>query len=143
MALYGKVSGGRGSIAIVCSPHRPDDAPEPHEEHRRCQVDGLVGLLAVTLSGLARAEEREMGVLEVELHEVGHSELFVLAQVESALERLGGVLSAVTSDVDDTGRLERTVRLLVHGSGAREQMEVSTCRLCDLGHAADLRLDLG
>jgi hypothetical protein len=52
------------------SPHGTDDAPETAEEHRRRQVDDLVWGPFIALGRLTRAQKREYGMRQVQIHDV-------------------------------------------------------------------------
>jgi hypothetical protein len=124
---------------VGCLPHGPDDALEPDEQHGGRQMDGLVGLLSISLGRLACAEKRQICMLEVEFHEVGYGERPIAAKVERALKRVDSILGAVTRNMDDARRLESGGHLLVRGPTLREHRVVSANAQCEPGHEVDLR----
>jgi hypothetical protein len=74
-------------------------------QHRRRDMHDLVRLLCVALGCLARREIREPGLIEVELHQLGHCQLPV-AEMEAAFECVCLILGSMTREVNKVGVLD-------------------------------------
>jgi hypothetical protein len=85
---------------VACHlPHRADDAAEAAEQHRGSEVHGLVRLLSVSLSRLARAQERQHRLWQIEIHQSRDGKSAVM-ESEARLERVL-MLMAMAGEVKD------------------------------------------
>jgi hypothetical protein len=123
------------------SPHRSHDALEPDEQHRCREVDRLSRLVMVALGRLARTEEREKRALKVELHEVGHGQHVIIAEMERALEWLTGVLQPVACDVYQICGRKRCRRLRGLGHGLGQGCVQDSSLLNDRAYVLRFHLD--
>jgi hypothetical protein len=83
-------------------PHSPNDASEATKQHRRCQVDSLIGRVPVTLGSLTSAQDSEHSVWQVQVHDVLDCEVAVL-QNEGAVEWVGS-MNPMTGEMKNVSR---------------------------------------
>lgn len=81
-----------------CLPHVTYNALEAHEQHRGGKVYGLIWLLLVALSRLARTQESKKSVGKSERHESRNCEQTV-PHHEAAFQRVPRILVAVAGKV--------------------------------------------
>jgi hypothetical protein len=80
-------------------PHRADDTSEAAEEHRSCQVDGLVREGLAASCGLTRAQKRENGARQAKAHQVLDRESAVTQQERAV--KCAICLKTMTSKMED------------------------------------------
>ena len=80
-------------------PHRRHHTAVPSRQHPSRQVHRLLRELVVPSARLACGHEREVGVWEILLHDLGQHERAVV-QVDGALEGVGDFLGGVACEVD-------------------------------------------
>jgi hypothetical protein len=116
-------------------PYRGHHAFETSEQHRSRQVHGLIGLPRIALGRFTRREIRKPGLIEVEAHQLGHSQRPV-AEMKSALERVHLMLCSVACEMDEVRRLD-LVRHALHCGTARDDSNSAVERAC-LGCVLDV-----
>jgi hypothetical protein len=84
---------------MIDPPHRCDDTLQSSEQHGCRQMYHLIGMLGVSSSSLACAQECEERVLEIGFHQSGHSQVAV-GQREVTSMRLGEILDSVTCQMN-------------------------------------------
>jgi hypothetical protein len=99
-------------------PDRRHHALETSKQHRSRQVHGLIGLPRIALGRFTRREICKPGLVEVEAHQLGHSQRPV-AEMKSALERVRLMLCAVACEMDEVRQLD-PVRHALHRGTARD-----------------------
>jgi hypothetical protein len=100
---------------VQYSPHRSHYALEPDEEHRRGKVDCLVRPVTITFGRLTGAQERQVRVFQIKVHEVRHRQHAAVTEIERAVEWLPRVLESMTRDVHQGCGWERCRRCLWRG----------------------------
>jgi hypothetical protein len=80
-------------------------------------MDGLIGLRAISLCGLAGAEESEEGVGRLLLHDLADSE-FSVAKAEAALQWVMWVLLTVAGKVDNGSASKQAQHLMYRSCDA-------------------------
>jgi hypothetical protein len=63
---------------MECAPHRTNDTPKATEEHRSCEVHGLIWCEPISFRSLAGTKIRQDGTRKFQLHDVLDSKLSVL-----------------------------------------------------------------
>jgi hypothetical protein len=84
------------------SPHGANDTSEAAKEHRRYQMNGLVGRVSVASGSLTSTQNGEHGIWEVEIYNILDCKVAIL-QNECAPERIGS-MDTVTGKMKDVSR---------------------------------------